>query len=198
MDEALYKQFVQLWATGNKVQARERVRRFIDSFESFEQKQAWAREFLKRGESGHKIRHEIYSELIFPVLEHGFHEGDFECTLWLARTSENLYLNRELHARVGFLGEHALLKRGFEMRPQDAQVRRLLLSNLLDGFDYAQHEWPSGILYGSNGAAPEECDELAGDVVLARELDEQGEYAAFLDEFESKLKQYQERLRSHG
>ncbi len=96
MDEALYKQFVELSASGRKVQASERVRRFIASFESFQEKQAWARAFLQRGEFGHKIRHEIYREIIFPVLEHGFHRGDFECAWWLARTSRNLAADRAL------------------------------------------------------------------------------------------------------
>ncbi len=92
----------------------------------------------------------------------------------------------------------ALFKRAFATRPQDEELRRLLLSSLRQGFAYAQHEWPSGILYGINGAAIAECEEIALEAALARELDQKAEHAAFLDEFENRLRQYQKRLRSSG
>ena len=198
MDESLYRQFVELSAAGRKVQARECVRLFSDSFESFEEKQRWTREFLKRGEFGHKIRHEIYSKVIFPVLEHGLHEGNFECMVWLARTSQNLYDDRRLHERIGFLSESMLLRRALATCPQDEELNRLLLRSLLKWLSYCEHEWPLGILYGNNGATLAECEEIALEVSFGRELDSQGEHASFLDEFEIKLEQYQERLKARG
>ena len=198
MDEALYREFVELSATGRKTEARERLNRFLNSFESFEEKQRWTREFLKRGEFGHRIRHEIYSEVIFPVLEHGLHEGDSECIVWLARTSQNLHDARELHQRIGFLSESMLLRRAFAMRPQDGELKRLLLRRLLEWLSYCEHEWPLGILYGNNGATLAECEEIALEVSFGRELDSQGEHASFFDEFEIKLEHYQERLKARG
>jgi hypothetical protein len=48
-----------------------------------------------------------------------------------------------------------------------------------------------------DGATLDQCNEIMSAVTLARELDREGSYALLIDEFESKLKQYQERLISH-
>jgi hypothetical protein len=68
------------------------------------------------------------------------------------------------------------------------------LKSLLDFFCYASHEWPAGILWGSDGAILDQCNEIMSEVTLARGLDRECAYASSIDEFESKLKQYQERL----
>jgi hypothetical protein len=194
MDEALYQKFLELKVTGHKLQAAERVRRFIDSFASFEEKQKWTREFLARGDFGHKIRHEIYAEVIFPVLERGFQDGDFNSLLWLARTAQNIYSARELHERVGFLSESNFLRRAYEARPDDEIVRRFLLEDLLQWFDYCEHEWPAGILHGADGATLQECEEILREVAFARTLDTQREHNAHLDDFVAKVEAYRVRL----
>jgi hypothetical protein len=69
-----------------------------------------------------------------------------------------------------------------------------LLKSLLHYFDHASHEWPAGILWGMNGATLDQCNEIMSEVTFARELDRECAYALSIDEFESMLKQYQQRL----
>jgi len=45
-----------------------------------------------------------------------------------------------------------------------------------------------------DGATLDQCNEIMSEVALGRELDYECAYALPIDEFESKLKQYQERL----
>jgi hypothetical protein len=54
------------------------------------------------------------------------------------------------------------------------------MATSLDGFEYSEHEWPAGILYGMNGANLEQCQEIASAVTEARALDFNGKYDFYL------------------
>ena len=75
-----------------------------------------------------------------------------------------------------------------------AEVCEALLNSLLDDFAYASHEWPAAILWSMNGATLDQCTEIMSEVALARELDRECAHALSIDEFESKVEQYRERL----
>lgn len=77
---------------------------------------------------------------------------------------------------------------------QSSEVCEALLRSLLDYFCYAGHEWPAGILWGNDGATLDQCNEIMSEVTLARELDRRRANALSINEFESKLKHYKERL----
>ncbi len=193
MDEERYEQYRTLKASGKKREAKVALDTFIDSFTSRDDKRQWVRTFLTRGDFGHKIRHEIYERLVFPVLLEGHNRRDAWSTLWLARTYPNLHDSPSLHSHIAQKTEWQLLREAYDIEPND-EVRACLLQTDLDWFDYCQHEWPAGILYGYDGATFAECEELLSEAAFARTLDIERKHAAFLEEFERKVKQYQQRL----
>ena len=73
-------------------------------------------------------------------------------------------------------------------------MREALLEGLLGYFRHAAHEWPACIQRGMDAATLDQCNEIMSEVTFSRELDREGVHTLSLDEFESKLKQYQERL----
>jgi len=148
MDLQHYHEFQRLQAQGRKPEARAALERFITSAGRGEERQAWVREYLERGDYGHRIRHELYESLIFPVLLDGYRSGDVWSTLWLARTAQNLYASSTLHALVELKSEQQLLREAHELDPSDEAVRESLLAALVKWFAYSQHEWPAGILWG--------------------------------------------------
>lgn len=194
MNLAAYDAFFEAHRTGRKSAAKAAVRVFTASFASFEEKQAWVSGFLRTHDPETRIRHEIYEELVLPVLLKGYHASDAWSTQWLAVTARNLHEARHQWAQLDFISTYALLKRWYCLAPESAAARQALLEKLIDRFVFSEHEWPGVILCGMGGATLEQCRQHADAVVEARALDIDGEWTSFLDEFDDKLRVYQARL----
>jgi hypothetical protein len=195
MNPEYFHEFRRLQEAGRKQEAKTALDRFLASFEPADDKKQWVHKFLESGSYGHRIRHEIYEHLVFPVLREGYHRREAWSTFWLGKTAQNLYACPALHSQVGFKSEQQLLREAYQIEPNE-QIRESLLRSTLNWFGYCQHEWPAGILYGADGASLVECEEILQDIGFARELDVAGANAPFLQQFEHRLNEYKQRLQS--
>jgi hypothetical protein len=196
MDATLYTEYQAQRANGQPVAAAAALRQFIDSFTSFDSKANWMRWYLATERWDGRIRHEIYAELIFPVLLHGYLQGDLWCLRWLIRTIANLYTGKQLWEQIGQKSEIQLRQELVERAPEDARARRELVDCWVDSFQYSAHEWPAGILHGHHGASDAQCVELLGAVQRALELDVEQRHHAFIEDFATKVRLYRQRLES--
>ena len=197
MDTDLYEQFIILKDSGRKAEAKVSLDLFIASFATLEQKRDWVYSYLEEGKYGQRIRHEIYENLVYPVLLDGYLRNDANSVAWLAKTANNLYKVKSPHPVLKGKHEFTLFKETHDLEPS-AEVEAELLSALLKWFSYAQHEWPAGILYGPNGADISESEEYLLDVQFARSLDRDKEHEDFLSQFESKVREYIQRLQTRA
>lgn len=188
----LYEQFLFFKNCGRKAEAKVAVDAFTSSFNSMEETREWVYAFLATAKHRHKVRHEIYQRLIYPVLLEGYVRGDVQCILWLAETEQNLYAVKSVHASLKDKTGFALCREAYGLAP-NAKIGRKLLQKLIRWFDYAQHEWPSGILYGMDGADAHQCQEILEEVEFASKLDLDDEYTAYLADFKSKVLEYLKR-----
>ena len=156
MNLITYAEFVKADRSGRKTAAASAIQAFIGSFESIDEKRAWVVEFLKTFSPGEKIRHELYAEVVFPVLIQSYRNSEAWGIEWLAATIQNLYRARNLWAQIDFITEHGLLRQWRALAPESVSARNALLEKMIEGFEYSEHEWPAGILYGMNGANKEE------------------------------------------
>lgn len=194
MNLALYEGYLTRLAEGRRNDAKLMLDAFIRSFNSSEEREQWTRTFLQTHIYGAKIRHEVYADLVFPVLLAGSTRNEAWSLYWLAGTIQNLYSAHKLYESIKFKGKTDLLKDAYAIDRTSTEVSEALLKSLLDDFAYASHEWPAGILWSVNGATLDQCTEIMSEVALARELDRNCAYALAIDEFESQVKQYEERL----
>ena len=196
MNSALYEGYLARLSEGRRKDAGLMLDAFLRSFNSSEEREQWTRTFLKTHTYGAKVRHEVYAELIFPILFAGSKRNDAWSLYWLAGTCQNLYSAHKLYEIINFKGKTDLLKEAYAIDCNSTEVRQELLKSLLDDFAYASHEWPAGILWSVNGATLNQCTEIMSEVALARELDRDCAHALSIDDFESKVKHYKERLMS--
>lgn len=194
MEFSYYEEFKHALASGRRATASTALQPFIESFGSLEEKARWTRWYLENESYGHRIRHEIYESIIFPVLRNGYENSDPWCILWLARTAQNFYSSQSLWAQIDGKTGQSLLRELVELCPTHDEARANLLSNLIESFRYMVHEWPTGILYGCDGATADECLAIVADLDLARRLDSAHLHDDFLEDVSSKVREYQERL----
>lgn len=175
-----YHRFIRAKELGLAADAKKHIRAFVASFASFEEKRDWTAQFFEAQKNVRGIRHELYADVIFPVLLEGYKRKDYWAWFWLAKTISNLYGCKSLHRHIEYQTDRDLLVECYAHDPDNNAVRRLLLQSFIRAFEYAVHEWPSGILY-----APTETPQgFLDDVRFIRDLDIEGRYREFLNEVE--------------
>lgn len=78
-----YQEFRECEKKGLKKQASKSLRTFIASFENSEDIDEWVWRYLPTLETNRhsRIRHEIFHELVYPVLKSGYENNDYSSTL---------------------------------------------------------------------------------------------------------------------
>ncbi len=198
MDLSSYEEFERLSNAGLRRQAVPYLKAFLASFKDESEREQWTVSFLATHTYGSKMRHEVFEDVVFPVLLAGWQRKDVWSMYWLAGTSQNLYSAKQLWKKYDYPSEFGFLMEAIAIDPDHVDVRAALLNVLLDQMNYAEHEWPAAILSGNEGASLDDCANFAERISLARELDEGISNAGFIDEFERKLRIYQERLFERG
>jgi hypothetical protein len=191
-----YQEFKEFEEKGLKEKATNSIRTFISSFQSIEEKKQWVWEFLSGLDTDQhfRIRHEIFHELVYPVLKAGYDNKDLYSTLWLGKLSQNIYRSRQLHEELGWVTEMELYNKSYDIDPENNEVRILLLKAIISWLEYTAHEWPNGILYGNDGASIAECDEIYAEVQRVLQLDTEKIYSEFIQQYTEKLDIYRNRL----
>lgn len=194
MNQALFEQYEVAKEHGNKRLAAGLITSFIETFATGDEREEWTRWYFSNRPTGHAIRHELFEQVIFPVLLAGYRRSDPWCIEMLERCDQNLYRAEHLWAQIGHQTGMQLAERLLALTPDDRQTQARVLAHLIEWFRYSEHEWPAGILYGNDGATALQCDEILLDVRRASTLDEACVYSVFLNQFESKVRQYIQRL----
>lgn len=179
-----FNKFKEAKNLGHKAEAKTNVDLFIRSFSGLDEKSEWVKSYLEEGDFGHKIRHEVYEEVIFPVLLRGYKNHDPWALYWLAETMQNIYASKKLHELIDFKSEFELLRECFANDRNNDKVRVALLEHLRGSFSFAIHEWPTAVIY----EAGESPDDLLAEIAYARTLDKEGTYSAFFSEVEEIVK----------
>jgi hypothetical protein len=196
MEVRHYEEYKTQLARGMRPAASAALAQFIASFTSFESKTEWARWYLANERWDHRIRHEIYEQLIFPVLLDGYRRGDLWCLRWLIRTVSNIYTGTQLWEQIDRKTELILREELVARAPEDARARRELVDCYIRMFRHNVHEWPWCIIYAADSASASECLELLATAQHALELDVERRHHAFIEEFVAKVRLHQQRLQN--
>jgi hypothetical protein len=191
MDQSLYETYAALQKAGRKKEAKVALDAFIWTFADFSERSEWTWKYLATQKFGARIRHELFREVILPVLLEGYRRNDLWSLYWLASTLPDL---PPPYDEIGRKGSVGLLQECFKLDSGSERVRSTLLYCLLRGFAYSAHEWPAGILWGKDGATAAECKEIFANIELARRLDAERNYAIQIDEYEQMVRDYRARL----
>src|SRR5262249_31421776 len=150
----------------------------------------WARSLAERvvdkGE-GLMIRRPLFERAIFPALLAGFRTGLPYCARWLAGLSDLLCRSTGCQEQLpeAERSEVGLLRAALRHDLADRRSRQRLLEKLLVRLQFSLHELPAGVLYGVDGASPEQCQELQEELeefrALAAEEEQEERYGEFIN-----------------
>ncbi len=112
------------------------------------------------------IRRPLFESAIFPALLAGCHARLPGSARWLAGLADHLWgspgCREKLQGKEAT--ELGLLWAAIRHDPADRRSRLRLIDKIAYQLRYSIHEVPSGVLYGIDGASPEQCQELEEDL----------------------------------
>ncbi|MCA9200807.1 MAG: hypothetical protein KDA87_24885 [Planctomycetales bacterium] len=189
-----YKSFLTLKQSGRKAEARliamEVVRKYRD-----EPNPEFVYEICEQCD--HKIDFMIWNGVVLPVLAEGL-ESNPRAVRGMIRTIQNLYSSKSDWEALGYVTEEQLTARLLKLCPGDVWAQDKRIEQLRDWLSYTIHEWPSGVLYGTDGASIEKCAEILDAVEELQSLDSAGNHAELCDDVRQKTIQYRSRLASNA
>jgi hypothetical protein len=194
MDEALLDEYRKLKLRRKGAEASLAIGRFAASFASEMEREVWVRTNLPTlAADGARLPHELFTQVVLPVLLAGRDRHEPFALLWMVKLADNFHSDMRLATAMNY-APVAILDELLEAAPDHVEARLLRLDAAIDWLRFCVHEWPAGILYGMNGATLAECGEIRAEVAVARRIDVDKRFADFLDGFEAKLSEYEERL----
>lgn len=150
---------------------------------------------IVREKIGHRVNHILFSGIVFPVIQFGIQRDEINAIRMAIECIQNIYSDKRLWKELGNVTEISLLHKYLELMPNDQWAKMKYLDAMAEWFRYCKHEWPSGILYGHDGATIEECGIILKSIDEARTVDTEGMLSDLLDDIEVKTQAYLIKLR---
>lgn len=146
------------------------------------------------------VRFPLLRDVLVPALLRGVVANRPGCARWLAFLVAR---NHQLGRVLGSLPEHqrspqGLLIEALRIDPGDNKARRTYVEKMQAYFSYTLHEIPAGVLFGHDGATPDECAELTRLISDFRDhveiLGETSRYAKLIDDCKYHYQTYRNYL----
>lgn len=153
---------------GRKADAKRHVESFLNSINSDAERREWIAHHLPDMivNGAGRIRHELFVEVVWPVLSVDVRNGDVHAMITLARLGQNMISAKVPEFQPGYGNETALWRMAFERCPESETARTGYGKALLVNVDYAFHEWPSGVLLANQADWQAELEELSVELDL--------------------------------
>lgn len=201
----------------SRPRALEALERFVDGLSRYPEteREVWIADLCRAvvdEKAQIPVQQPLFVRLVAPFLCEHFGKREPWVAHWLVHFLDDFYKSKRGRALLGeFLlprpeeVKKQLLRRALDWNPQDSRARESLdellnpvdpaarlarMAELQSQFSYSLHELPAGVLFGYDGSAISECDQLLADVA---------EFA-HLAASEGRLEQYHEPIawwRSH-
>ena len=167
--QALWEAYAAAERRGIRVASLEGLTKFVDAFASatdFEKHQFVAEQCMhvtSRADAA-PIREPLFERIVLPALVEAFRDRRPNAAWWLAHFAPRIAGQPRYAKHFAVATEDWFLQAALEHDSNDQRARSRLVRIREEGFRYALHELPAGVLYGHNGADPNQCDELLADL----------------------------------
>jgi hypothetical protein len=185
-----YRRFLELRSSGQREAANAMAEAVVKEFHNSPNE-----EFIISlcAEINRKSNHLLWAGIVLPFVEAGIANNPHAIKC-LIQTISNLYSDKVAHARLGWVSEHQLIDQYLGMCPDDSWALARKQETLSQWLRYTIHEWPSGVLYGNDGASIDECSEILAAVDDLRRIDQERRFTDLCDRVESLTRMYRDRL----
>lgn len=132
------------------------------------------------------VRMPLFRQVLLPSLVESVLKETPGAARWLAHFDQLLYHCHPTGLPPHLESKNGLLIEAVRVHGHDKRSLTELVSVEADYFEFTLHELPSGVLYGMNGATPEQCKRLLEAVdefeQLARQSGKGSDYAELISE----------------
>ena len=193
MSDDPFERYLAAQEAGLRAEAGAAIRDLVASLPNDGAREAWLRANLHRCPplGNGCIRHEIFHRIALPVLVPKWRTGDAWAKLTLARHWLNW--SGRTGTALDETTRRSMWREALAADPENVGARRGLADDIAGGLHYAFHEWPAGLLIGSDESAGEAFGDIEDQFAELSDLDDTGDHAknilhwrAFLSEARSR------------
>lgn len=161
---ALWEAYLAAERRGSRAEKLAALEQFVAELRNSPRKQwaAWAQSLVARIVDGGEeipVRLPLFEHVLFPALMEGRRCGEADCTRWLSHFHSLLLHRPDCLAQLpeDERSPAGMLRAVLRQDPSNRRARESLIQHIADRFNYALHEVPTGVLYGTDGATEAEC-----------------------------------------
>ena len=204
-ETALWNRYLDAEARATREQKLATLESFVSQISSrpLAEWQQWAFELAEAVvdyKADLQVRVPLFRRVVFPALFDGYSRQKPNCARWLAGFSQLLYkcrdCQRQLPESAQF--ELGLLRDAIRHDPADSLAGDRLIYLLADRLRYTLHEVPTGVLYGIDGATPDQCLELEAEleefITLTKQREQFDRFSALIGDCRFHYKSYRDYL----
>jgi len=184
-----YQEYLALKAKGLRIAANAVAKEVVCEFRETPDERFILH--LCEEKDGQRINHILWKGIVFPYVTENL-TTQINAMKCLINSIQNLYSDKKCHRLLDFITEYQLIEKLYELVPEDNWARGKRIKSLRAWLQYTIHEWPSGILYGMDGATFEQCDEIQAAAQELKTLDTHS--TDFADDVEAKLRDYRKQI----
>ncbi len=115
------------------------------------------------------IRHPLFVNVFYPTLTSEIEKNNLEAIKSLIQLFE-YYGSYQNLTNDNKFSVWKLIELGLKIMPNDRELLRQYQEKQKNYFEYTLHELPAGVLYGSDGATIEECEDLLNQLNKYKEV----------------------------
>src|SRR5262245_26655967 len=146
------------------------------------------------------VRFPLFRRVLLPALADGVQRREPGCARWLAHFESLLVNSKTSELPAHLRTAVGLLQEAIRADPQDDPRRRRSVHRWAGYPASTLHELPAGVLYGSDGATEQQCDELLALLAEFREhvrlTGQSGDYAELAAECDLHYVSYRDYLKA--
>ena len=194
MDIEFFNKYLASIKNKDRIMAKKHIDKFIKSFANYEEKEAFTKVYLsdlEKREYKH-IRHELFVNIVFPVLLNGYNNKDIQSMIWITKFIYDFYNHDSLCKQNGFyIGyelrhkHKMLLEECYEIAPDNEEVYKLYVEMKIEDINSSIY-W---INSGKKGIG-HNVNSLLDMINVFKNIDKNKIYENIITECENKAKEY--------
>ena len=129
MDIEFYNKYLASIKSKDRITAKKHMDKFIKSFANYEEKEAFTKLHLSELENkGYwHIRHELFVNIVFPVLLNGYNNKNIESMIWIIKFIHIFWNHKILWEQIGKKEKEAILNECYEIDPNNDEVNKMYM-----------------------------------------------------------------------
>jgi hypothetical protein len=184
MEINFFNEYLASIKTKNRIVAKKYLNKFIKSFKNYAEKEQWTKIYLAEQEQKEykHIRHELFVEIISPVLLKGYNDRDIQSMIWIIKFNHIFRQHTDLWKKIDQRNSESIIIECYKIDPDNEEIIKLYTEKVLNSVNnyiYWINDYKKNIDSRSRA--------LLEDLQFLKQLDRGKKYSELINRSEERI-----------